>query len=145
MRNFMALIAGGIFGAGLFISGMTDTTKVQGWLDVFGDWDPTLAFVLGGAILPMIVAWRVAARMKVSRLGTQFPGPPSDKLTPNLIVGSVMFGAGWGLSGLCPGPAMASLTYGGSGGLLFLAAMIAGMIAARPLKTVLEPQPLEIT
>ena len=144
MRNLMALIAGGVFGAGLFTSGMTDTTKVQGWLDVFGDWDPTLAFVLGGAILPMIVAWRIAARMKTSRLGTAFPSPKSDALTPNLIVGSTMFGAGWGLTGLCPGPAMASLTYGGSGGLIFLAAMVAGMVLARPIKPLLEQQSPEI-
>lgn len=144
MRNLMALLAGGVFGAGLFTSGMTDTTKVQGWLDVFGEWDPTLAFVMGGAILPMFFAWRIAARMKVSRLGTPFPTPRTDALTPNLIIGSTMFGAGWGLTGLCPGPAMAALSYGGAGGLIFLASMVAGMVIARPIKPLLEQRTPEI-
>ena len=133
MRAVFAFLAGGIFGAGLLISGMTDTTKVQGWLDVFGDWDPTLAFVLGGAILPMAIAWRVTEGRK-PRLGGDFPAPPEPRLGRNLVVGSVLFGMGWGLAGLCPGPAMASLGYGGIGGVIFLVAMIAGMLAAPPLR-----------
>ncbi|MFN3642490.1 MAG: DUF6691 family protein [Gemmobacter sp.] len=130
MRNIFALLAGGLFGAGLLVSGMTDTTKVQGWLDVFGAWDPTLAFVLGGAILPMAVAWQIAARRRVAVLGGPLPEKPDPRLGHNLVVGSVLFGMGWGLAGLCPGPAMASLAFGGWGGLAFLAAMIAGMLAA---------------
>lgn len=133
MRALSAFIVGSIFGAGLLISGMTDTSKVQGWLDVFGDWDPTLAFVLGGAIVPMAIAWRVAAGRK-PRLGGEFPPPPEPRLSRNLIVGSTMFGAGWALVGLCPGPAIASLTYGGIGGLVFLLAMMAGMLAAPPVR-----------
>lgn len=129
LRLIMAALAGGLFGAGLLVSGMVDTTKVQGWLDVFGDWDPTLAFVMGGAILPMAVAWRIAARRKVALLGTPIPPRPEPKLDHSLILGSVLFGAGWGLVGLCPGPALASLTFGGWGGLLFLIAMAAGMVA----------------
>ncbi|HBD92293.1 MAG TPA: hypothetical protein DC061_17880 [Gemmobacter sp.] len=129
LRLVMAALAGGLFGAGLLVSGMVDTTKVQGWLDVFGDWDPTLAFVMGGAILPMAVAWRIAARRKVALLGTPIPPRPEPKLDHSLILGSVLFGAGWGLVGLCPGPALASLTFGGWGGLLFLIAMAAGMVA----------------
>ncbi len=125
-----AFLAGAIFGAGLLVSGMTDTAKVQGWLDVFGAWDPTLAFVLGGAILPMAVAWRVAAHRRMAVLGTALPGPPDPRLGHNLVLGSVLFGMGWGLAGLCPGPAMASLGWGGWGGALFLAAMLAGMYAA---------------
>jgi uncharacterized membrane protein YedE/YeeE len=134
MRNLMALIAGGLFGAGLFTSGMTDTTKVQGWLDLFGDWDATLAFVLAGAILPMAIAWRFAAGRKATFLNSALPGTPSSKLGTNLILGSFIFGAGWGLSGLCPGPSMAALTYNGVGGLIFVAAMAAGMLAAPFLK-----------
>jgi uncharacterized membrane protein YedE/YeeE len=134
VRNLFALLAGGIFGAGLLISGMTDTTKVQGWLDVFGAWDPTLAFVLGGAILPMAVAWRVAARRHTSALGSPMPGKPDARLGANLVTGSVLFGMGWGLAGLCPGPAMASLSFGGWGGALFLIAMAAGMLAAPPIR-----------
>ncbi len=137
MRAFFALIAGGTFGAGLLISGMTDTRKVQGWLDVFGNWDPTLAFVLGGAILPMAIAWRFTMGRAPS-LGGTFPPPPEPKLGHNLVVGSVLFGMGWGLAGLCPGPAMASLSYGGIGGLVFLAAMIVGMIASPPVRQRLD-------
>ena len=130
----MAFLAGGLFGAGLFVSGMTDTTKVQGWLDVFGDWDPTLAFVLGGGIVPMAIAWRIAKMRRLSVLGSEFPEPPEPKLGHNLVVGSVLFGMGWGLAGLCPGPAIASLSYGGWGGILFLVAMVAGMLAAPPIR-----------
>ena len=129
----VAALSGGLFGLGLLISGMTDTTKVQGWLDVFGDWDPTLAFVLGGAILPMAIAWRVAGRLAQPRLGGAFPAPPEPRLGRNLVIGSTLFGVGWGLSGLCPGPAMAALGFGGWEGVLFLVAMIAGMIAAPPV------------
>jgi uncharacterized membrane protein YedE/YeeE len=93
-----------------------------------------LAFVLGGAILPMTIAWRVAARRRVSALGTMLPSPPEPKLGHNLVIGSVLFGMGWGLAGLCPGPAMASLSFGGAGGMLFLLAMLAGMLAAPPLR-----------
>ena len=70
MRNLFAFVAGGLFGAGLFVSGMTDTAKVQGWLDIFGDWDPTLAFVMGGAIIPMAIAWRIVARRATPPRGT---------------------------------------------------------------------------
>ena len=133
MRNLFALLAGALFGAGLFISGMTDTLKVQGWLDVFGAWDPTLAFVMGGAIIPMFFAWRLTERRKPV-LGGDFPPPPEPKIGKNLIVGSVMFGIGWGMAGLCPGPSMASLSYGGIGGWVFFAAMVAGMILAVPVK-----------
>ncbi|MEX0286254.1 MAG: DUF6691 family protein [Paracoccaceae bacterium] len=129
MRLLFAALAGGLFGAGLFLSGMTDTTKVQGWLDVFGDWDPTLAFVMGGAIIPMAVAWRLTIGRRPV-VGGEFPAPPDPRLGNRLVVGSVMFGMGWGLSGLCPGPAVASLSFGGVGGVIFLLAMLAGMLAA---------------
>lgn len=140
MRGFYAFLAGGLFGIGLLISGMVDTAKVRGWLDVFGDWDPTLAFVMGGAIVPMAVAWTYA-RGRTPRLGGQFPAPPEPRLGRNLIIGSSMFGIGWGLSGLCPGPALASLTFNGLPGIVFVAAMAAGMFAAVPLKTRLEANP----
>ena len=130
MRLLFAALAGAVFGAGLLLSGMTDTTKVQGWLDVFGDWDPTLAFVLGGAIIPMALAWRVAALRPVSALGTPIPPPNRSGIDARLIAGSLLFGAGWALAGLCPGPALASLGFGGAGGALFLISMLAAMIAA---------------
>lgn len=133
MRNFYAMIAGGLFGAGLLISGMTDTTKVQGWLDIFGAWDPTLAFVMGGAILPMALAWRFTIGRRPV-LGGEFPAKPNPRMGTNLIVGSTLFGMGWGLSGLCPGPSIAALSFGGTGGLAFVLAMLAGMWLAPPIK-----------
>ncbi len=137
-RLGFALLSGGLFGAGLRISGMTDTLKVQGWLDVFGAWDPTLAFVLGGAILPMAVAWRVVARRERSYLGLALPAAPSRDLDRNLILGSILFGMGWALAGLCPGPALASISFGGAGGLVFLLAMLGGMVAAPALRRRLD-------
>ncbi|UWQ92619.1 hypothetical protein K3727_07530 [Rhodobacteraceae bacterium M382] len=137
MRAMISFLAGGLFGAGLFVSGMTDTTKVQGWLDVFGDWDPTLAFVMGGAIIPMFVAWRLVPG-RAPLVGGEFPDLPRPELDHRLITGSVMFGMGWGLAGLCPGPAIASLSYGGWQGALFMVAMLAGMLAAPRVATALD-------
>lgn len=134
MLALVAFISGALFGLGLLVSGMTDTAKVQGWLDVFGNWDPTLAFVLGGAILPMAVAWQVAARRQRSLLGNPLPAKPSLRLDHGLTIGSMLFGAGWGLVGLCPGPAMASISYNGTSGVIFLLAMIAGMLLAKPVR-----------
>ncbi|KXF90086.1 DUF6691 family protein [Phaeobacter inhibens] len=132
MRLLLSFSAGGLFGLGLFLSGMTDTHKVQGWLDIFGAWDPTLAFVMGGAILPMALAWQLT-RGRAPLVGGHFPAPPRQELDRRLIIGSVLFGIGWGLAGLCPGPAIASLSYGGTGGIIFIAAMLVGMIAAPPV------------
>lgn len=129
MRGLVAFIAGGLFGLGLLISGMTDTTKVQGWLDVFGAWDPTLAFVLGGAIIPMFIAWRIAERRKDAVFGGGIPAKPAQQITPRLAIGSALFGVGWGLAGLCPGPAMASIGFGGWQGMVFFIAMCAAMAA----------------
>ena len=129
MRNLIALLAGGLFGAGLHLSGMTDTAKVQGFLDFFGAWDPTLAFVMGGAIVPMFIAWRMTANRQPVVGGT-FPAEADPVLDRRLITGAVLFGAGWGLVGLCPGPALASLSYGGIGGAVFLIAMALGMLGA---------------
>jgi uncharacterized protein (TIGR01244 family) len=138
MRLLVALLCGGVFGAGLLLSGMTNTLKVQGFLDAFGHWDPTLAFVMAGAILPMAVAWRVAARRRTSILGFALPAAPGHKIDRNLTIGSVLFGIGWALVGLCPGPALASLGFGGSGGLVFLIAMSAAMVSAPYLRVRLD-------
>jgi uncharacterized membrane protein YedE/YeeE len=135
IRILTTFFAGGLFGAGLLVSGMTDTRKVQGWLDIFGDWDPTLAFVLGGAILPMAVAWNISARRARAVLGNELPGKPGVEIDRNLVVGSLLFGAGWGLVGLCPGPAIASITWGGIGGVVFLLAMLAGMVVTPAIRT----------
>lgn len=137
MRVFVSFLTGALFGLGLLISGMTDTTKVQGWLDVFGTWDPTLAFVMGGAIIPMAIAWRLTIGRKPV-LAAAFPAPPEPRIGRNLVIGSTLFGAGWGLAGLCPGPAIASLSYGGTGGLIFVAAMLTGMAFAPSVRIRLD-------
>ncbi len=140
MRALFAFLSGGLFGAGLLVSGMVDTRKVQGWLDLFGDWDPTLAFVLGGAVVPMFFVWRLTEGRRPA-LGGFFPPKPPVKLDRGLAIGSMLFGAGWGLAGLCPGPAIASLSFGGLGGLVFFAAMLAGMLVAVPIRARLEAMP----
>ncbi|SFQ39797.1 hypothetical protein SAMN05421853_10513 [Roseivivax halotolerans] len=138
MRNALAFLAGALFGGGLYLSGMTDTAKVQGWLDVFGDWDPTLAFVMGGAMIPMAIAWQVSARRAAPLAGGSFPVPPKAEVGRKLVIGSVLFGMGWGLVGLCPGPVIASLGYGDPGVWIFAAAMLVGMGAAPALSRRLD-------
>lgn len=128
MRIVIAALTGALFGAGLLVSGMTDPAKVQGWLDVFGNWDPTLGFVLTGAMIPMLIAWRVVRRRSASATGLPFPPAPPARIDARLIAGSALFGLGWGVTGLCPGPAMASLGIGGAPFLIFFAAMLAGML-----------------
>lgn len=135
MRLFFSALSGAMFGIGLLISGMTDTSKVQGWLDIFGDWDPTLAFVLGGAILPMIFGWIWVQRRGESFLHSPVPHPAKTDVDRPLVWGSVLFGMGWALVGLCPGPAMASLSYGGAPGLVFFLSMIAGMWLAPRIRS----------
>ena len=138
MRNLYAFAAGGLFGIGLWVSGMTDTRKVIGWLDIFGDWDPTLAFVLGGAVGVMFFAWRIAGTRTEPVLGGDFPPPTEPRLGRNLVLGSILFGMGWGLAGLCPGPAVASLSYGGWPHWVFFAAMLVGFGAAPAVRTQLD-------
>ncbi|KUP92304.1 DUF6691 family protein [Tritonibacter horizontis] len=137
LRFGFSLISGALFGLGLLISGMTDTKKVQGFLDILGAWDPTLAFVMGGALVPMALAWRWT-RGRAPLVGGAFPALPAAPLDRNLILGSLLFGIGWALAGLCPGPALASLSFGGAQGLLFVAAMALGMRIAPALRLVLD-------
>ena len=126
MRRLVAFCSGSLFGIGLLLSGMTDTSKVQGWLDFFGNWDPTLAFVMGGAMIPMFIAWRFTKGRKPI-YAEKFPAEPQSNINRDLILGSALFGVGWGLAGLCPGPAIASLSFGGSQSALFVLAMLLGM------------------
>lgn len=135
MRVLVAAFSGAFFGLGLLVSGMTNPAKVQGWFDIAGAWDPTLAFVLGGALLPMLVAWRVAARMKRTPLGAELPAMPRQVIDGKLIGGSVLFGLGWALAGLCPGPALASASWSGVGGATFTLTMIGGMVLWRLVQT----------
>lgn len=127
MHIVIALAAGLIFGIGLIVSGMTDPSKVTGFLDLAGHWNPSLAFVMGGAILVGLFAFRFAARRTTSLLGDVMRLPTAAHIDRRLVLGSLAFGAGWGLAGYCPGPALASLLSGGSKPLIFGAAMLAGM------------------
>lgn len=131
MDYVFSLLCGALFGAGLVVGGMTDPAVVRGFLDLFGAWNPTLAFVMGGALIPMAVAWRVAARRGVSVTCERMPGPPSRRLDARLLSGAAIFGIGWGIAGYCPGPAVASLATAGPGLLIFGAAMLAGMVLSR--------------
>jgi len=127
MHILSALIVGLVFGIGLIVSGMTDPSKVLGFLDLAGNWDPSLAFVMGGAILVGLLAFRVAGRRERSLLGEAMRLPTATRIDRRLVLGSLAFGAGWGLAGYCPGPALASLASGGAKPLVFTAAMVAGM------------------
>lgn len=127
MLLISAFFVGLVFGLGLIISGMTDPAKVQGFLDLAGNWDPSLAFVMGGAILVGLFAFRLAAGRKLALLGGPMRLPAATRIDRRLVLGSLAFGAGWGLAGFCPGPALASLASGGAKPLIFTAAMIAGM------------------
>ena len=127
MQLLMALISGLVFGLGLIISGMTDPSKVTGFLDLAGKWDPSLAFVMGGAILVGLVAFRIAATRSRTLLGDPMRLPAARQIDSRLVLGGLTFGVGWGLAGYCPGPALASLATGGSKPLIFTIAMLAGM------------------
>lgn len=127
MSIFTALIVGLVFGLGLILSGMTDPAKVLGFLDLAGSWDPSLGFVMGGAILVGAIAFGFAARRERSLLGEPMRLPTATRIDRRLVLGSLAFGAGWGLAGYCPGPALASLATGGIKPLVFTAAMLAGM------------------
>ena len=134
MHILMALVAGLVFGIGLIISGMTDPSKVIGFLDLAGRWDPSLGFVMGGAILVGLVAFRFAARRDKSLLGDVMRLPTATQIDRRLVLGGLAFGTGWGLAGYCPGPALASLASGGSKPLIFCAAMLAGMVIVELLE-----------
>lgn len=121
------LLSGALFGAGLALGGMTNPARVRGFLDLFGDWDPTLAFVMGGAVIVMAIAWRFVPRMAHPLFAEKFALPTRTDLTPKLIGGSALFGMGWGIAGLCPGPGVAALVIQPSSAAIFVISMLAGM------------------
>jgi uncharacterized protein len=127
LRIFAALGCGAVFGLGLAISGMMNPAKVIGFLDVAGSWDPTLALVMGGALLVAIPAYRMILARRRPVLADGFSLPTRTKLDAPLILGSALFGVGWGLVGFCPGPAVAAVVTGLPAVLGFVAAMLAGM------------------
>jgi uncharacterized membrane protein YedE/YeeE len=128
MKNrFSEFVVGLIFGLGLIVSGMTDPGKVQGFLDLAGLWDPSLAFVMGGAIAVGIFAFALAKKRTRSVLGGAMHLPSAKDIDRRLVIGSLVFGAGWGLAGFCPGPAIVSAGAGQPKALVFVLAMLAGM------------------
>lgn len=127
MQVVMAFVTGLVFGLGLILSGMTDPSKVTGFLDLAGEWDPSLLFVMGGAVLIASTAFRFANGRARAWLGDVIRLPTATQIDRHLVLGGLAFGTGWGLAGYCPGPALASLAQGGSKPLTFAAAMLVGM------------------
>jgi hypothetical protein len=121
-------LVGLLFGLGLMLSGMTDPGKVIGFLDLFGAWDPSLALVMGGAILVGFFAFTIAKKRTTTFLGGVLRFPTNMDIDKKLLVGSLLFGAGWGLAGFCPGPALVSMADGQPKALVFVLAMLAGML-----------------
>lgn len=126
-----SLATGTIFGAGLTISDMVNPARVLAFLDLAGNWDPSLAYVMGGAIFPMIFAFTISSRMKTPLFDKSFFIPENRVLDNRLIIGSALFGIGWGLVGFCPGPALSGLILGAWQPWLFVAAMLTGMVLHR--------------
>ncbi|MFM7403918.1 MAG: DUF6691 family protein [Erythrobacter sp.] len=127
----LPFVSGVTFGAGLAIGGMTDPARVRGFLDLFGNWDPTLAFVMGGAVLVMALAWRLKGKLLRPLLAQSFSLPDRSDITLRLIGGSALFGVGWGIAGLCPGPGFAALAINPAAAAIFVVAMLGGMLAVR--------------
>lgn len=127
MSIFTAFLSGLVFGLGLLVSGMAEPAKVLGFLDIAGAWDPSLVLVMGGAVVAGLAAFRLARQRATTYLGLPLALPTARQLDRRLIVGSLVFGIGWGLVGLCPGPALVGLGSGQWQAFVFVAAMLAGM------------------
>jgi len=130
-RTLVGLAIGLLFGAGLALSDMTNPAKVQNFLDVFGSWDPSLAFVMGGALAVSALGYQVARRRDAPWLAPRFQLPDPKDVDLPLLLGAGLFGVGWGLGGFCPGPALAGLLQGSAGVLVFVAAMLVGVALHR--------------
>ncbi len=135
---FSALLSGLVFGTGLVISGMSNPAKVLNFLDVAGTWDPSLAFVMAGAVLLTSIGYRLVLKLPAPRFSASFVVPTRRDIDTPLVAGAAIFGLGWGLGGFCPGPAWTALPLGDAGTLAFVPAMLAGMWLA---KTILGSRP----
>jgi len=140
MALFFAWMAGLIFGLGLLVSGMTNPAKVLGFLDVAGAWDPSLAFVMVGAIAVAAVSFQVSRTRTRSLLGLPINLPTTRHIDQRLVVGSMLFGIGWGLAGICPGPALVLMGSGILKGVVFVMAMLAGMVLFERLERQKRPE-----
>ena len=127
LKSLSALLAGLVFGIGLTVSQMINPKKVLGFLDIFGGWDPSLAFVMGGALLITLIGYKIVTGLKKPILTDTFQLPLNQDIDRRLVIGAIIFGIGWGLIGLCPGPAIAAITIGGTDVYIFVGAMFAGM------------------
>lgn len=141
MSTLGPFLAGALFATGLGLSGMTQPAKVTAFLDFAGNWDPSLAFVMAGAIGVYAVLYRVIIRRPTSLDGAQFALPSQIRIDARLVVGAAIFGAGWGLAGFCPGPAITSLAGGMPAAVVFVPAMLVGMIVYGRLVATRPPAP----
>jgi uncharacterized membrane protein YedE/YeeE len=130
-QTIIGLLSGILFGVGLAVSGMCDPVRVRAFLDIGGAFDPTLAFVMAGALMPMAIAWRVQKRLAHPLTSTSFDLPATNALDAKLVIGAALFGVGWGIAGLCPGPAIAGLVLAPAQAALFVVAMAGGMAIHR--------------
>ena len=128
LKNIIGLLAGLLFGIGLLISGMTDPVKVQGFLDIFGAWDISLALVMSGGLIVAIIGVQLAKRQQSSWIGTLVELPSKTTINKKLLIGAMLFGIGWGLVGICPGPGIVLLGTGQWQAYVFIPAMIVGML-----------------
>jgi hypothetical protein len=131
IRILVALVCGVLFGAGMVVSDMINPARVLAFLDVTGAWDPSLAFVMGGALIPSSLAYLIRRRMDAPVAAEDFHVPEGRRIDRPLVGGAILFGLGWGLVGLCPGPALAALTTGAWQAFAFVAAMVGGMAVFR--------------
>jgi len=134
MRTLIGLVSGLLFGIGLVVSGMSNPAKVLNFLDLAGTWDPSLAFVMAGAVAVTLAGYRLTQTRPQPFFAEAFHIPATRDIDTRLLAGAACFGLGWGLGGYCPGPAVTALSLGAKGTLIFLACMLAGMWATRALK-----------
>jgi uncharacterized protein len=139
MKNLAILICGALFGAGVTVSGMVNPMRVLNFMDIFGAFDPTLIFVMGAGLLVNLIGYRLVFRRNAPLFESGFNLPATSLIDTRLIGGATLFGLGWGLSGFCPGPAVASLVFGYSESILFVIAMAIGILLGR---TILNAKPV---
>jgi uncharacterized protein len=144
MTVFTSLLAGLVFGLGLIVSGMANPAKILGFLDLSGSWDPSLAFVMAGAIAVGLIAFAMAGKRTVSILGADMKLPTARHIDRRLVGGSLLFGIGWGVAGFCPGPGLVALGMGEAKAAVFVAAMLVGMALFEGLERRKKSRPLTL-